>query len=295
VAAQTLAAQRPASPGATWLRGQLRRIPSDGGCSGERAEAAQMRVGGASKAVASVQVRMGSSRLPGKAMLPVAGRPLLGHLLKRLSRSQQLHEVIVATTTKAEDDIIADYCLTVGTRVYRGSSDDVIGRMLGALHLTDATIGVEVYGDSPIIDPAIVDDLIGQFMACSDDCDFLGNDIKTTYPPGMIVEVFKIPALEDADRRAQDLAIREHGTLFIRRHPELYRLVNIEAPEEHRRPELEMEVDSKEDVAVIDAIVAHFKGRDDFSLTEIIAFLDAHPEVSSLNANVPRRWKAFRA
>jgi len=130
---------------------------------------------------------MGSSRLRGKAMLPVAGRPLLGHLLTRLSRARRLDGIVVATTTRAADDIIAGYCQTIGTPVYRGSSDDVLGRMVGALHMSGATVGVEVYGDSPIIDPAIVDELIERFMNRHEPCDFLGNDLTTTYPPGMVV------------------------------------------------------------------------------------------------------------
>jgi len=246
------------------------------------------------KVVATVQVRMGSERLPGKTLLPVAGKPLLGHLLDRLTRATRLDGMVVATPEGAENDPIAAYCERLGVACFRGSEDDVLGRMIGALQLMEATVGVEVFGDCPLIDPALVDEMVEIFASADGAYDFVGNDLKTTYPPGMEVEVFSMAALEDSARRTSDPAVREHGTLFIRQHPDLYRLRSVEAPPHHHHPGLELEVDTYEDAAVLQAVLEHFEGREDFTLDHILAFLASRPDLRQLNADVPRRWKAFR-
>lgn len=244
--------------------------------------------------IATVQVRMGSSRLPGKALRTMGDRPMLAVLLDRLALCKQLDGVVVATSERPENDAIEAFCRARGTSCFRGDEDDVLGRMMGALRNCDATVGVEIFGDCPLIDPAIVDMMIARFHAADPACDFIGNDLQTTYPPGMEVEVFTVAALADSAIRCTDPAIREHGTLFIRQHPDLYRLLSVEATGNQRRPELELEVDTIEDFTVLEQILLHFQGRPDFSLDDIIAFADAHPELMERNAAVPRRWKQFR-
>ncbi len=245
--------------------------------------------------VAAVAVRMGSSRLPGKALRRIAGKPLLGHLLDRLALARRLDGVVVATSLRPENNAIADYCGGRGIACFRGDEGDVLGRVLGALQSRGATIGVEVFGDGPLIDPAIIDMLVDTFTQSAEPLDFVGNDLVTTWPPGMEVEVFSVAALADAGRRCGDPAVREHGTLFIRQNPALYRLRNIEAPPELRRPDLELEVDTADDLVVVEAALAHFASRRDFTLAELIAFMDANPEIATGNRDVPRRWKEFRS
>jgi spore coat polysaccharide biosynthesis protein SpsF (cytidylyltransferase family) len=248
-----------------------------------------------SKVVAVVAVRMGSSRLPGKVLRVVAGKPLLGHLLDRLALARRLDSVVIATSTRAENDAIADYCAGRGVACFRGDEDDVLGRMVGALQSHGATIGVEVFGDCPLIDPAIVDRFVDAFAQAGGALDFVGNDLTTTWPPGMEVEVFAVAALADAARRCHDPAVREHGTLHIRQSPALYRLRNVEAPAEFRRPDIELEVDTAEDLAVIEQVLVHFADRRDVGLAELIAFMDKNPDVAAANRDVPRRWKEFRS
>jgi spore coat polysaccharide biosynthesis protein SpsF len=247
------------------------------------------------KTVGIVNVRMGSSRLPGKVLRLVAGKPLLGHLLDRLALAPGLDEVVVATSVRPENDAIAAYCAARGTACFRGDEDDVLARMLGALRSRGANVGVEVYGDCPLIDPAIVGAMIARFAQAAGTLDFVGNDLSTTWPPGMEVEVFAMAALEQAGQSCHDPAIREHGTLFIRQNPELFRLQNIDAPDDCRRPELELEVDTAEDMVVIERILTHFAETPRFTLADVIGFLDAHPDIAKVNADVPRRWKEFRA
>ena len=243
---------------------------------------------------AIVNVRMGSTRLPGKAMRSICGKPLLHHLLERLSLAKSLDQVVVATSTLPANDAIEAFCASLDIACFRGSEDDVLSRTLGALRSVGAGIGVVVFGDGPLIDPAIVDHMVASYIGVNPRCDFVGNDLETTYPPGMEVEVFSVSALADADRRCTERDIREHGTLYLRRNPDLYRLLNLEAPTDLRRPDLELEVDTEADLRVMEAVLDHFSGRGDFGLIDVIEFLDAHPQIAALNRNVPRRWKVFR-
>lgn len=245
------------------------------------------------KRVASIQVRMGSTRLPGKVMLEVDGKPLLGHLLDRLEQCRTLDQIVVATSIAEENDVIEEYCLSRKVEIFRGDENDVLGRTLGALSMCQADVGIEVFGDCPLIDPRIVDEIVECFGQAGD-LDFVGNDLSTTYPPGMEVEVFSVAALADAASRTDDPDIREHGTLFIRQRPDLYKIRNYSAPGTYHRPDLSLEIDTSEDLFVISAIIEAFSGRPDYSLGDIIEFMDENPVIAKINRDVPRRWEQFR-
>jgi spore coat polysaccharide biosynthesis protein SpsF len=244
--------------------------------------------------VAAVVVRMGSSRLPGKTLAEVNGTPLLGFLVNRLKQSNLITDIVVATTDTDKDDPIAAYCATNDLAIFRGSEDDVLGRMVGAYQSRDADICVEAFGDGPLIDPAVVDLVIQRSIDTDGAADLVGNDMKTTYPPGMDVEAFSMAAFAKSETMATDPAIREHGTGFMRQNPDIFRLVNIEAPDHQRRPELEIEVDTAEDFEVVKTIIEHFAPRIDFTVDEIIAFLDTRPDIAAINQSVHRRWKEYR-
>ena len=244
---------------------------------------------------ATIQVRMGSSRLPGKVMRRIMGKPLLGHLISRIQKCKLLDNIIVATSTNKENDVIELYCKDNNIPYFRGDEDDVLGRMLDSLLSVNSEVGVEVFGDCPLIDPRIVDMVIQKFLD-NTNLDFIGNDLKTTFPPGMEVEVFKVSALEDSHKRTKDPNIREHGTLYIRQNPQIYNIENLEAPKKWSRPELAMEVDTEEDISVVTKVIEYFesKGIDNFTIGDIIDFMDDNPKIRKLNATIPRRWKKFR-
>ena len=246
------------------------------------------------KIIASVQVRMGSSRLPGKVMRSVLSRPLLGYLLDRLRLSKTLDGIVVATSTAVENDVIEEFCRKERVACFRGSETDVLDRTLQSLKSMAATVGVEVFGDGPLIDPEIIDQVVDYYVK-NEGYDYVGNDLETTYPPGMEVEVFSTKALSDSsDRLPRSDPRREHGTLFIRQNPDIYKITNLEAPVRHHRPDLELEVDTSEDFQVIARVIEHFSGRADFGLEEIIEFMDSNPEIANINRQVPRRWKQYR-
>ena len=246
------------------------------------------------KIIASVQVRMGSSRLPGKVMRSVLSRPLLGYLLDRLRLSKALDGIIIATSTAVENDVIVEFCRKERVACFRGSETDVLDRTLQSLKSMAATVGVEVFGDGPLIDPQIIDQVVDYYVK-NEGYDYVGNDLETTYPPGMEVEVFSTKALSDSsDRLPRSDPRREHGTLFIRQNPDIYKITNLEAPVRHHRPDLGLEVDTSEDFQVIARVIEHFSGRADFALEEIIEFMDSNPEIANINRQVPRRWKQYR-
>lgn len=239
---------------------------------------------------------MGSTRLPGKVMMDLMGKPVLKRLLGRARRASKVDEIVVATSEHAKDDVIADFCKSTETACFRGSEEDVLERILGALIQHEADVAVELFGDCPLVDPAIIDQHVSFFMDNLGKYDFAGNDLKSTFPPGVEVEVYAVSALEDAAKRTQDPAVREHGTLFIRQHPELYRLHNIEAPPELNYPEMGIELDTHEDYQVIEAIFKHFleQGKPDFDTRDIVKFMLSHPEIQAVNQKVERRWKQYR-
>ena len=244
------------------------------------------------RTVCAVAVRMGSTRLPGKTLIDVNGEPLLKHLIKRLNTCRRLDHIVVATTCLSEDDVIETYCRENSVTCFRGSSTDVLGRLTAAYRETQAVVGVVVYGDGPLIDPTIIDHAVELFQL-SGACDFVGNDLKTTFPAGMEVEVFRIDSLVRSEALCTDDSIREHGTLFLRQNKDMFRVSNFEAFGNLRRPDLSLEVDTWEDLKICDRIVGHLNAISSFSLTDIIDFVDAQ-NLSKLNQHVQRRWKEYR-
>jgi len=243
--------------------------------------------------VCVVAARMGSTRLPGKTLIKVDGRPLLEHLLDRLQVTERLDKIVVATSKLPEDDHIDNYCTQYGAACYRGSPNDVLDRIMCAFSAYNADVGVVVYGDCPIIDPAIIDQAIELFLS-SGKLDFVGNDLVTTFPAGMEVEVFRVDALREADSLCKNEVIREHGTLCLRQNSGQFRLQNFEAQGFLRRPELCLEVDVEEDLIVVDKVIKHLKKIDSYSLERIIEYVDAE-KIHSFNEHVHRRWKQYRS
>ena len=245
------------------------------------------------KIVTVIPVRMGSGRLPGKVMRLVQGNPLLGHLLDRLSRCHLLDETVVATSTNIENDVIENYCSARDVLCFRGSELDVMDRVLKALLWRRATDVFMVWGDCPLLDPSIVTEVVDYYLTHKE-YDFVGNDLRTTYPPGMEVEIFSIKALADSAQRCGDMTLREHSTLYIRTHPEIFRIKNLDAPKRFHRPDLFLGLDVKEDLTIVRAVMDALGSEGVHDLEKIIDFMDDNPHLGKLNRDVPRRWKKYR-
>lgn len=241
-----------------------------------------------SRIIACIEARMGSERLPGKPMCEVCSKPLLEHLLNRIQQSKHLDGIVVATPDTADNNVIAAFCSRYGVPCFRGSEEDVTSRILGALQHQQADIGVEIYGDCPLLDPSIIDMCIQEYQKGT--YDFVGNGLKQTYPSGTYIEVYSVKALKEVASHCIDPAIREHGTLCLRQSRQIHRIKNIEAEGHLRRPDLHLDVDEADDLVVVEAVLTHFAPRTDFSTEEIIEFLDKNPNVAHHNQQVKRRY-----
>jgi spore coat polysaccharide biosynthesis protein SpsF len=231
---------------------------------------------------AIVQARMGSTRLPGKVMLPAAGRPLLGYLLERLGHAQTLDRVIVATTTDARDDVIADYCAGVGVPVLRGSENDVLDRYYQAASRFGLSVVVRVTSDCPLIDPLLIDEQVAFFQSHRGELDVVTNRHPLTYPDGQDFDIIAFEALQHAREKARLPEHREHVVPFFWETG--MRVHNFEHRdrlfEQHR-----WTLDYPEDYELIRTIIEALDrpGRL-LGTEEILAYLAQHPELPRLNA-----------
>jgi spore coat polysaccharide biosynthesis protein SpsF len=238
-------------------------------------------------AVAIIQARMGSSRLPGKILAELAGQPMLARCVARLGRAQMLDDLLVATTTSPVDDVTTGLCATRGWRCFRGSEDDVLDRYYQAARLQDTDVVVRVTADCPFIEPEIVDRVIREFSERQPDVDYASNVIpERTYPRGLDVEVFTVRALERAWREDDSAAWREHVTEYIVRNPDRFRLHGVCHPE--NLSQWRWTVDTAEDLRLARLIYTAF-GHDLFSWRDVLALLAEHPEWAEINRDIRQK------
>jgi len=246
------------------------------------------------KTVATIQARMGSSRLPGKVLLPIVGRPMLAHQIERIQRSQRLDALWVATSTEPQDNPIEALAQQAGVPCFRGSEHDVLSRLAGVLSQAQAELHVEFMGDSPLPDPGVIDEVIDFALRHRAQYDYVSNALTTTYPPGADVTVYPAQIFFETERQVTDPTLREHGGWNITQRVDPRRIRNLEAPPELHHPDFHIEVDTQEDLEVVSAVFEHFlPDKPHFTLAQIIDFLKSHPELAKRNRHVERRWKSF--
>ena len=240
-----------------------------------------------------VQARMGSSRLPGKVMKLVGSIPIIELLLRRLSRVKRCDIVIVATTTDPKDDPLIDHCRTIGATVFRGPEQDVLARYYQAAKAHGLDIVVRITGDCPLADPALIDEMIEEFIELEEkgQADYLNNTLEQTYPRGLDVEVFTFKALEKAYSEAKEGYQREHVTPYIWENGSLFKVVGHRADEDNSAYRLT--VDTQEDLDLILAIEKELsrKGIEMVrsNLDDILQVLRDRPELVSLNKGVRQK------
>lgn len=201
--------------------------------------------------VAIIQARMTSSRLPGKVLREVGGRPLLDWMLSRVRRSRQLDKVVMATTVNGDDDPVAHLCARLGVDVWRGDEHDVLGRYRDAAAHHGADVVVRLTADCPMCDPTLIDDAIAVYRSSGADHVY-NRMVPAGYPNGLDVEVFSRAALESAAAVVTHPILREHVTSYIRgSRPNLpkgdFRLAAVPAPADFRH--VRWTVDTEEDLA----------------------------------------------
>ncbi len=205
--------------------------------------------------LAIVQARMGSSRLPGKVLREVSGKPILQYLLESLQRAKRLAGVVVATSTSTGDMPIVELCERLGVDVFRGDQADVAGRFLDIIEARSVEAFVRICGDSPLLDPRLIDCAIGRFG--KGDCDMVTNLRPRSYPRGQSVEVIKSQVFRDAYRTMRHREHFEHVTRWFYENEDQVKIVNFSA--ERDWSNIHLAVDTAEDLRTIARIVMKLK------------------------------------
>jgi spore coat polysaccharide biosynthesis protein SpsF len=240
------------------------------------------------KIVATIEARMASSRLPGKVLLPAGGKPMLKHLVNRLRQVKSIRDVVLATTVNRIDDCLEDFARHEDISCFRGSEEDVMGRVIGAADSVNAGIVVEITGDCPIIDPLLIEQTIQMYL--HNPCDFASNSLIRSYPDGMDTQVFSLDTLKRSAALTKDPQHREHVTLHICKHPELFRQVCLIASPDLHWPELGLTLDEKSDYELLKNLIEYFgSSRPFFGCREVIDLLRTRPEWSAINQAVRRK------
>lgn len=234
------------------------------------------------RVVAIVQARMGSSRLPGKVMRPVAGQPMIARVLNRVARAARVDVVVLATSDRPADTPLAAWAENAGFAVFRGSEDDVLARYCAAAEAARAETVIRITGDCPLADPALIDEAVAAFAAAG--VDYLSNVVPPSYPDGLDIEVFTAAALARAGREARDASEREHVTPYLRAGG--FNTANMAADADFSARRLT--VDEAADLDVVRRVFDHFAPREDFGWREIVALQDAHPDWFTTNAGLVR-------
>lgn len=237
-----------------------------------------------------IQARMGSSRLPGKTLEPLGEATVLDWVVDRTLAARRVTDVIVATTTEPNDDVIERHLDTRGLRCVRGSSADVLSRYALAAQSTSADTLVRITADCPLVDPAILDSAIELIEAEGSLCDYVSTSIDGRFPRGLDVEAFTRSALLEAAEQAVDPDEREHVTLHIYRSTDRFFCAPVVCPEPLRRPDLRFTVDEEADLEVVRQIVDGLGPSQRMAPgARIVEFLDRHPEIARINSDVKHR------
>jgi spore coat polysaccharide biosynthesis protein SpsF len=236
--------------------------------------------------VAIIQARMGSTRLPGKVMRLLAGKPMIQRVTERVQRARKVDQVVVATTTLKEDDALADFVAKqLPVRVTRGPWDDVLTRYHEAAVATDASTIVRITSDCPLLSPQVTARVIEEFHR--EKCDYASNAVVRTYPRGLDTEVMTRAALDRSNREAKDPADREHVTQYINDHPDLFRMHDVVDSEDHS--DLRWTVDTEDDFRLVEKIYGHFGTNAAFEYADVLDLIRKNPSWSEINRHVEQK------
>jgi spore coat polysaccharide biosynthesis protein SpsF (cytidylyltransferase family) len=229
---------------------------------------------------------MGATRLSGKVMLTILGKPVLWHVVNRVSRAKLIDELVVATTNRPKDDVIEKFCRENNTSIFRGQEKDVLDRYYQCAKKYNMENIVRITADCPLHDPQIIDLVIERYE--EGDYDYISNGDPTSYPDGIDLEVFSFSALEKAWNNAKLSSEREHVTPYIRKNKNLFRVGNVQ--NETDLSEFRWTLDQEEDFRFIKAVYEKLSESksDIFYMNDILELIDKCPELLRINSNIVR-------
>ena len=228
---------------------------------------------------------MSSTRLPGKVMKPILGRPMLYRQIERIQQSKEINHLVVATSFSPEDDAIAKLCSKIGVKCFRGSLDDVLDRFYQAALIHQPEYVMRLTGDCPLFDPGLADEFVQFFLAGS--YDYASNTVEPTYPDGLDMELLTFYALESSWNNANLLSEREHVTPFIKNHPEHFRIGCMENTKDLSA--MRWTVDEPEDYEFVCNIYsALYPENNNFNWIDVLYYLENNPDVMKINSEFER-------
>jgi spore coat polysaccharide biosynthesis protein SpsF (cytidylyltransferase family) len=243
-----------------------------------------MSRGQALKTIAIIQTRMGSTRLPGKVMADVAGKPLLRCVLDRTSAIQGIDQVVLATTSLARERPLIQLAKTCAIEVFAGSEVDVLDRYYRTALAFSADTIVRITADCPLLDPKVSERVVAAF--CSGAYDYVSNVHPPTFPDGLDTEVFSFVALERAWREGALASEREHVTPYIWKNPSKFRIFNV--ANDRDLSSLRWTVDEPADLEFVRAVYSHLSVKASvFGMQEVLGLLSDHPELQRINYGIP--------
>ena len=235
-----------------------------------------------------IEARSRSTRLPGKVLKPILGKPMLELMIERLKRARTIDGIVIATTEEPSDDPIVELAERLKIGAFRGSENDVLARVLGAARSYNADVIVETTGDCPLHDPAIIDKVVSDFRIGG--ADFVSNTLEYTSPRGTDVRVFTTDALEEINRSSNDPVDHEHVSLYFWEHPDKYRLRNVRTDLPPYVGQLRLTVDTVEDFQLVREIFETLHpANPEFTLADILGLFKQRPELPMINKNIEQR------
>lgn len=232
-----------------------------------------------------IQARMGSSRLPGKVLLPLNGRPVLEYVVRRSAAAVKIENIVVATTDHPEDDAIEEWCRENSVDCVRGSSEDALDRYLLTAKLFPCENIVRVTADCPLVDPGIIDTILA--LHCQAKADYTSNVAPPTFPVGFDVEAIRTSTLKKVSELTTLQSHREHVTLYIREHLSDFVVSNLESGLSNI--EARLTLDHPEDYQVLKNLFEYFPSNLMlFSFYEIMDVIARHPTIVHINSHIDR-------
>jgi len=237
-------------------------------------------------AIAIIQARMSSSRLPGKVMLPLAEKPVIGHIVERTRLCKNVGDVIVATSKEKSDDPLADYCIENNIECYRGDLTNVLSRFVDILKLYNYDYCVRITGDCPLIHPPLIDAQIQALRKF--DGDLLWSAKESSVLEGQGVHSTR--SLFKVFNNTTDPNDLEHvGSVFFINHPDQFRIVEMKIPDIFYKYDFRLTLDEKNDFILLSAIYENVWKSTPLELLEVLLWLDNNPEIASINRSVKHK------
>ncbi len=238
--------------------------------------------------VAIIQARMGSTRLQGKVLKDIVGKPMLWHLINRLKKSTLIERIVVATSTEDINRPICDLAKNSGVESFMGKEDDVLDRYYQAAKQFHADPIIRITADCPLVDPQVVDKAIQYYLDHKEEFDYVSNAMMPTYPDGLDTEVFSFTALKKAWDEARRQSEREYVTSYIWKNGQIFRLANVSHQEDLSFMRWTVDED-KDFLFVTEIYEGLYKNENEiFYMDNIVSFLEDHPELMRMNHGINR-------